>query len=97
MGRPVRVPIAVEQLPPACREIHLMQTAGLAAKRSAIIAADVRRFSYLINTDEVFGTHSMAVQNGGLWVQSPELELRDFPGDTPNRLRKARAKELSES
>jgi hypothetical protein len=24
---------------------------------SAIIAADVRRFSYLINTDEVFGTH----------------------------------------
>jgi hypothetical protein len=39
----------------------------------------------------------MAVQNGGLWVQSPELELRDFPGDTPNRLRKARAKELSES
>src|SRR6266446_8179109 len=25
---------------------------------SAIIAADVRRFSYLINTDEVFGTHS---------------------------------------
>ena len=39
----------------------------------------------------------MAVQNGGLWVQSPELELRDLPGDTPNRLRKARAKELSES
>jgi Protein of unknown function (DUF2924) len=39
----------------------------------------------------------MAVQNGGLWVQSPELELRDFPGDTPNRLRNARAKELSES
>ena len=39
----------------------------------------------------------MAVPNGGLWVQSPELELRDFPGDTPNRLRKARAKELSES
>jgi hypothetical protein len=34
---------------------------------------------------------------GGLWVQSPELELRDLPGDTPNRLRKARAKELSES
>jgi hypothetical protein len=33
----------------------------------------------------------MAVQNGGLWVQSPELELRDLPGDTPNRLRKARA------
>jgi hypothetical protein len=33
----------------------------------------------------------MAVQNGGLQVQSPELELRDFPGDTPNRLRKARA------
>jgi adenine-specific DNA methylase len=25
---------------------------------SAIIAADVRRFSYLINTDEVFGTHN---------------------------------------
>jgi hypothetical protein len=24
---------------------------------SAIIAADVRRFAYLINTDEVFGTH----------------------------------------
>jgi len=24
---------------------------------SAIIAADVRRFSYLINTDKVFGTH----------------------------------------
>ena len=39
----------------------------------------------------------MAVPNGGLWVQSPELELRDLPGDTPNRLRKARAKELSES
>jgi hypothetical protein len=39
----------------------------------------------------------MAVQNGGLRVQSPELELRDLPGDTPNRLRKARAKELSES
>ena len=39
----------------------------------------------------------MAVQNGGLWVQSPGLELRDLPGDTPNRLRKARAKELSES
>jgi hypothetical protein len=39
----------------------------------------------------------MAVQNGGLWVQSPELELRDFPDDTPNRLRNARAKELSES
>jgi hypothetical protein len=39
----------------------------------------------------------MALQNGGLWVQSPELELRDLPGDTPNRLRKARAKELSES
>jgi hypothetical protein len=26
-------------------------------QRSAIIAADVRRFSYLINTDQVFGTH----------------------------------------
>jgi hypothetical protein len=39
----------------------------------------------------------MTVQDGGLWVQSPELELRDLPGDTPNRLRKARAKELSES
>jgi hypothetical protein len=25
---------------------------------SAIIAADVRRFSYLINTDKVFGTHT---------------------------------------
>ena len=32
----------------------------------------------------------MAVQTGGPWVQSPELELRDLPGDTPNRLRKAR-------
>jgi hypothetical protein len=30
---------------------------------SAIIAADVRRFSYLINTDEVFGTHTSG--NGG--------------------------------
>src|SRR5260370_948884 len=27
-------------------------------QNSAIIAADVRRFSYLINTDEVFGTDS---------------------------------------
>jgi hypothetical protein len=27
-------------------------------KSSAIIAADVRRFSHLINTDEVFGTHT---------------------------------------
>ena len=39
----------------------------------AIIAADVRRFAYLINTDEVFGTHrpskvcrSMAVTDSGL-------------------------------
>jgi hypothetical protein len=39
----------------------------------------------------------MAVLNGGLWVQSPDLELRDRPGDTPNRLRKARAKALSDS
>lgn len=38
-----------------------------------------------------------AVQNGGLWVQPPERELRDLPGDTPNRLRKARAKALSDS
>jgi hypothetical protein len=38
-----------------------------------------------------------AGKNGGLWVQSPELELRNLPGDTPNRLRNARAKELSES
>jgi two-component sensor histidine kinase len=39
----------------------------------------------------------MAVQSGSLWVQSSELELRELPGDTPNRLRKARAKELSET
>jgi hypothetical protein len=47
--------------------------------------------------DQLAVVKGMAVQNGGLWVQSPELELRDLPGDTPNRLRKARAKELSES
>ena len=48
-------------------------------------------------TNQLAVVKGMAVQNGGLWVQSPELELRDLPGDTPNRLRKARAKELSES
>ena len=47
--------------------------------------------------DQLAVVNGMAVQNVGLWVQSPELELRDLPGDTPNRLRKARAKELSES
>ena len=30
---------------------------------SAIIAADVRRFSYLINTDDVFGTHNSRTAN----------------------------------
>jgi hypothetical protein len=48
-------------------------------------------------TNQLAVVKGMAVQNGGLWVQSPELELRDLPGDTPNRFRKARAKELSES
>jgi hypothetical protein len=48
-------------------------------------------------TNQLAVMNGMAVQNGGLWVQSPELELRDLLGDVPNRLRKARAKELSES
>jgi hypothetical protein len=47
--------------------------------------------------DQLAVVKGMAAQNGGLWVQSPELELRNLPGDTPNRLRKARAKALCES
>jgi hypothetical protein len=43
---------------------------------SAIIAADVRRFSYLINTDEVFGTH-----RGGLRFEPLQHVLN--PGPTP--------------
>jgi two-component sensor histidine kinase len=56
----------------------------------------MREFAHRGN-NQLAVVKGMAVQNGGLWVQSPELELRDLPGGTPNRLRKARAKELSES
>ena len=47
------------------------------------------------------GNNQLAVvkgHGGAKWrPQPPELELRDRPGDTPNRLRKARAKALSDS
>ena len=53
------VSAAVLMIPAPSRLFDLNGETNRVRKKqsSAIIAADVRRFSYLINTDEVFGTH----------------------------------------
>jgi hypothetical protein len=86
------------------RQVHALQLGGRhdrAATDSGMPSPTIRQSRSWYSGGLPYGTDArrggMAVQNGGLWVQSPELELRDLPGDTPNRLRKARAKELSES
>jgi hypothetical protein len=89
------------QPPPSPAPRHLLFRVlayQLQADQLGDLDAETVRLLYRSGSPENLAVvKGMAVQNGGLWVQSPELELRDLPGDTPNRLRKARAKELSES